>query len=126
MKVSVFHGVLVIILLGAFISFGQEPKKEEKSSPLPAPIGGPVDFFTVYDGTTLKKGEFTFSEAYRNYDEDVAAEFLLPTCRPMLPFFEDEEPAETFDSGTRLAWPLNKKFDIYKAKRTPPLCLPRR
>ena len=32
--------------------------------------GGPTGLFTVYDGSTLKKGEFTFSIAYSNYDRD--------------------------------------------------------
>ena len=26
--------------------------------------------FTIYDGSTLRKGEFTFSVAYSNYDRD--------------------------------------------------------
>ena len=32
------------------------------------PVGGPTGLFTVYDGATLRKGEFTFSIAYSNYD----------------------------------------------------------
>jgi hypothetical protein len=34
------------------------------------PPGGPTGLFTVYDGQTLRKGEFTFSIAYSNYDRD--------------------------------------------------------
>jgi hypothetical protein len=34
------------------------------------PVGGPTGLFTVYDGQTLRKGEFTFSFAYSNYDRD--------------------------------------------------------
>ena len=34
------------------------------------PPGGPTGLFTIYDGTTLRKGEFTFSAAYSNYDRD--------------------------------------------------------
>lgn len=34
------------------------------------PVGGPTGLFTVYDGQTLRKGEFTFSAAYSNYDRD--------------------------------------------------------
>ncbi|MBC7795884.1 MAG: hypothetical protein H7Z37_03315, partial [Pyrinomonadaceae bacterium] len=34
------------------------------------PIGGPTGLFTVYDGQTLRRGEFTFSAAYSNYDRD--------------------------------------------------------
>ena len=32
--------------------------------------GGPTGLFTVYDGQTLRRGEFTFSAAYSNYDRD--------------------------------------------------------
>ncbi len=34
------------------------------------PPGGPTGLFTVYDGQTLRRGEFTFSIAYSNYDRD--------------------------------------------------------
>jgi hypothetical protein len=34
------------------------------------PTGGPTGLFTVYDGQTLRKGEFTFSVAVSNYDRD--------------------------------------------------------
>jgi len=34
------------------------------------PPGGPTGLFTIYDGQTLRKGEFTFSIAYSNYDRD--------------------------------------------------------
>ncbi len=33
-------------------------------------VGGPTGLFTVYDGDTLRRGEFTFSVAYSNYDRD--------------------------------------------------------
>src|SRR5262249_19099934 len=32
--------------------------------------GGPTGLFTVYDGDTLRRGEYTFSIAYSNYDRD--------------------------------------------------------
>src|SRR5438552_17242648 len=32
--------------------------------------GGPTGLFTLYDGDTLRKGEFTFSIAYSIYDRD--------------------------------------------------------
>jgi len=34
------------------------------------PEGGPTGLFTVYDGATIRKGEFTFSIAYSNFDRD--------------------------------------------------------
>jgi hypothetical protein len=33
-------------------------------------IGGPTGLFTVYDGATLRRGEYTFSAAYSNFDRD--------------------------------------------------------
>src|SRR3982750_4074698 len=32
--------------------------------------GGPTGLFTILDGKTLRKGEFTLSAAYSNYDRD--------------------------------------------------------
>ena len=34
------------------------------------PMGGPTGLFTVYDGQVLRRGEFTFSGAYSNFDRD--------------------------------------------------------
>jgi hypothetical protein len=34
------------------------------------PIGGPTGLFTVYDGQTLRKGEWTLSAAWSNFDRD--------------------------------------------------------
>ena len=34
------------------------------------PPGGPTGLFTIYDGQTLRRGEFTFSFAYSNFDRD--------------------------------------------------------
>lgn len=34
------------------------------------PVGGPTGLFTVYDGQTLRRGEWTFSVAYSNFDRD--------------------------------------------------------
>jgi predicted amidohydrolase YtcJ len=40
-------------------------KAETKPTPTPAPL---QSGFSTYDGTTLRKGEFTFSAAYSNFD----------------------------------------------------------
>lgn len=32
--------------------------------------GGPTGLFTIYDGQTLRRGEYTFSVAYSNFDRD--------------------------------------------------------
>lgn len=34
------------------------------------PMGGATGLFTVFDGQTLRKGEYTFSAAYSNFDRD--------------------------------------------------------
>lgn len=34
------------------------------------PVGGPTGLFTVYDAQTLRRGEYTLSMAYSNYDRD--------------------------------------------------------
>jgi hypothetical protein len=34
------------------------------------PEGGPTGLFTIYDGSTIRKGEFTFSFAYSSYARD--------------------------------------------------------
>lgn len=34
------------------------------------PMGGPTGLFTVYDGQTLRRGEYTFSATYSNFDRD--------------------------------------------------------
>ena len=34
------------------------------------PMGGPTGLFTIYDGQTLRRGEYTFSVAYSNFDRD--------------------------------------------------------
>ena len=34
------------------------------------PVGGPTGLFTIYDGQTLRRGEYTFSIAYSNFDRD--------------------------------------------------------
>ncbi|HEX5708296.1 MAG TPA: hypothetical protein VFX96_13415, partial [Pyrinomonadaceae bacterium] len=58
------------------VAFGQT-LRQEKDPRNQAPTvgtggspGGPTGLFTIYDGDTLRKGEFTFSIAYSNYDRD--------------------------------------------------------
>jgi hypothetical protein len=59
--------LLLIVLLTPVSFTGQTPPADK---PQTAPVGGVFTLFTVYDGQTLRKGEFTFSEAYRKYDAD--------------------------------------------------------
>jgi predicted amidohydrolase YtcJ len=45
-----------------------DEKTLKEIKPSATPVGGPTSIFTVYDGTALRKGEFTFSIAYSNFD----------------------------------------------------------
>jgi hypothetical protein len=71
----VLLGALAICVLSA-VAFGQTPRGDNDPRNLsPAvgtggPEGGPTGLFTIYDGQTLRKGEFTFSFAFSNYDRD--------------------------------------------------------
>jgi len=47
-----------------------DPRNLSPSVGTGGPVGGPTGLFTIYDGQTLRKGEFTFSIAYSNYDRD--------------------------------------------------------
>src|SRR6476661_11120732 len=47
-----------------------DPRNQAPTVGTGGPTGGPTGLFTVYDGKTLRKGEFTFSVAYSNYDRD--------------------------------------------------------
>src|SRR5438309_6114215 len=47
-----------------------DPRNQSPSVGTGGPEGGPTGLFTIYDGSTLRKGEFTFSVAYSNYDRD--------------------------------------------------------
>ena len=48
----------------------QDPRNQAPAVGTGGPVGGPTGLFTVYDGDTIRKGEFTFSVAYSNYDRD--------------------------------------------------------
>src|SRR5438270_13472039 len=66
---------LAIFVLSA-VAFGQtprgqnDPRNQSPSVGTGGPEGGPTGLFTIYDGATLRRGEFTFSIAYSNYDRD--------------------------------------------------------
>ena len=66
---------LAIFILSAVVS-AQTPRSENDPRNLSpsvgtgGPVGGPTGLFTIYDGQTLRKGEYTFSVAYSNYDRD--------------------------------------------------------
>jgi hypothetical protein len=70
-----FIAALVTLVLCAVMSAQtlrspQDPKNQAPAVGTGGPVGGPTGLFTVYDGQTIRKGEFTFSVAYSNYDRD--------------------------------------------------------
>src|SRR5258707_652673 len=69
--------VALILLMLAFTVTAQKDLKSDKDPRNTAPTvgtcgpaGGPTGLFTVYDQETLRKGEYTFSIAYSNFDRD--------------------------------------------------------
>jgi hypothetical protein len=66
----------LVMLMLAFAATGQSGRSENdprNSAPTVGtggPTGGPTGLFTVYDGWTLRRGEYTLSIAYSNYDRD--------------------------------------------------------
>jgi hypothetical protein len=48
----------------------QDPRNQAPAVGTGGPVGGPTGLFTVYDADTIRRGEFTFSIAYSNYDRD--------------------------------------------------------
>ncbi len=73
---KVYIATLLLLTL-VFAASAQSTAKSDKDPRNTAPtvgtggpVGGPTGLFTVYDGSTLRKGEYTFSAAYSNYDRD--------------------------------------------------------
>src|SRR5258708_15300343 len=67
--------VLAIFILSIVVSAqtprsDNDPRNLSPSVGTGGPVGGPTGLFTIYDGQTLRKGEYTFSIAYSNYDRD--------------------------------------------------------
>jgi len=66
---------LISLVLCAAVSAQTLRREEDPRNQSPAvgtggPIPGPTGLFTIYDGQTLRRGEFTFSIAYSNFDRD--------------------------------------------------------
>jgi hypothetical protein len=67
--------MLVLLVLCAAVSAqtlrpSDDPRNIAPTVGTGGPPGGPTGLFTIYDGQTLRKGEFTFSIAYSNFDRD--------------------------------------------------------
>src|SRR4030095_5852261 len=66
---------LVTLVLCAAVSAqarrpADDPRNQSPAVGTGGPEGGPTGLFTIYDGSTLRRGEFTFSIAYSNFDRD--------------------------------------------------------
>jgi len=62
--------ILITAVAGQTLRPGNDPRNQSPSVGTGGPEGGPTGLFTIYDGDTIRKGEFTFSVAYSNYDRD--------------------------------------------------------
>ena len=71
---KVYIVTLILLLLAFTVPAQDRPEKDDRNTAPTVggggPVGGPTGLFTVYDGQTLRKGEFTFSIAASNYDRD--------------------------------------------------------
>jgi len=66
---------LVTLMLCAAVSAqrprpADDPRNQSPATGTGGPEGGPTGLFTIFDGSTIRRGEFTFSIAYSNYDRD--------------------------------------------------------
>lgn len=77
MKLAKLAFLVTLLMLALMTSMSAQTLRSEKDPRNTAPtvgtggtVGGPTGLFTVYDGTTLRKGEWTLSAAYSNFDRD--------------------------------------------------------
>jgi hypothetical protein len=66
---------LVTLMLCAAVSAqarrpADDPRNQSPATGTGGPEGGPTGLFTIFDGSTIRRGEFTFSIAYSNFDRD--------------------------------------------------------
>ncbi len=77
MKLAKNAFVIALTMLTLVFTMSAQTLRPEKDDRNTAPTvgtggppGGPTGLFTIYDGSTLRAGEFTFSAAWSNYDRD--------------------------------------------------------
>ena len=68
--IALFMLSLVFSMTAQTLRSVDDPRNTAPTVGTGGPPGGPTGLFTVYDGQTLRRGEFTFSAAYSNYDRD--------------------------------------------------------
>ena len=62
--------VLVAAVTAQTLRPGNDPRNQSPSVGTGGPEGGPTELFSIYDGDSIRKGEFTSSAAYSNYERD--------------------------------------------------------
>ena len=62
--------VLCAVVSGQTLRSPDDPRNLSPAVGTGGPPGGPTGLFTIYDGQTIRRGEFTFSIAYSNFDRD--------------------------------------------------------
>lgn len=77
MKLAKWALLVTLTMLALMLSVSAQTLRSEKDPRNIAPtvgtggtVGGPTGLFTVYDGQTLRRGEWTLSIAYSNFDRD--------------------------------------------------------
>lgn len=77
MKLAKLAFLVTLCMLALMTSVSAQTLRSEKDPRNIAPtvgtggtVGGPTGLFTVYDGQTLRRGEWTLSVAYSNFDRD--------------------------------------------------------
>lgn len=77
MKLAKWALLVTLTMLALMLSVSAQTLRLEKDPRNIAPtvgtggtVGGPTGLFTVYDGQTLRRGEWTLSIAYSNFDRD--------------------------------------------------------
>lgn len=61
---------LIVSVSAQTLRSDRDPRNTAPTVGTGGPPGGPTGLFTVYDGQTLRRGEYTFSAAYSNFDRD--------------------------------------------------------
>jgi hypothetical protein len=76
MKLARYASIAALLMFTLVFAVSAQPRSaadDRNTAPTVGtggPVGGPTGLFTVYDAHTLRKGEYTFSIAYSNYDRD--------------------------------------------------------
>lgn len=68
--VTLLMSMLMISVSAQTLKSERDPRNVAPTAGTGGTVGGPTGLFTVYDGETLRKGEWTLSIAYSNYDRD--------------------------------------------------------